>query len=79
MISLYKSLLTNRASVASLAVLRKVNEAAQPRQRMKTPQEFSHFKHERECKMQEKAELYKQQVIAQQRVFSSSIFHIRLY
>ncbi|KAL9120968.1 MAG: hypothetical protein Q9187_002477 [Circinaria calcarea] len=54
--------------VASLAALRKANEAAQPRQRMKTPQEFSHFKHERECKMQEKADLYKQQVIAQQRV-----------
>ena len=72
-------ILINRASVASLAVLRKANEAAQPRQRMRTPQEFSHFKHERECKMQEKAELYKQQVIAQQRVFSTSSFCMRSY
>lgn len=70
-------MLTHGAPVASLAALRKANEAAQPRQRMKTPQEFSHFKHERECKLQEKADLYKQQVIAQQRVISSSNYCVR--
>ena len=48
--------------------MRKANEAAQPRQRMRTPQEFSHFKHERECKLAEKADAYRQQIIAQQRV-----------
>ena len=50
--------------------MRKATEASQPRQRMQTPQEFSRFKHERECRMQEKQELYRQQMLAQQRVSS---------
>ena len=51
--------------------MRKANEATQPRQRMRTPQEFSHYKHERECKLAEKADAYRQSVIAQQRVLPS--------
>ena len=48
--------------------MRKANEAAQPKAQMQTPQEFSRFKYERECKMQERAEAYRQQILAQQRV-----------
>ena len=59
--------------VASLAAMRKATEATQPRQRMQTPQEFSRVKHERECRMQEKQEMYRQQMLAQQRVSSITI------
>ncbi|MCJ1431722.1 chromatin modification- protein VID21 [Xylographa pallens] len=59
--------LQKQQHVASLAAMRKATEATQPRQRMQTPQEFSRFKHERECRMQEKQELYRQQMLAQQR------------
>jgi hypothetical protein len=48
--------------------MRKASEAPQTRQRMQTPGEFSNYKHERERKMHEKQELYRQQVLAQQRV-----------
>ena len=51
-----------------MAAMRKANEATKPRQTMQTPQEFSRLKHERECKMQEKQEVYRQQVVAQQKV-----------
>ena len=53
---------------AGIAALRKANEAAQPRAPVHTPQDFSRLKYERECKMQERAEVYRQQVLAQQRV-----------
>lgn len=53
---------------AGLAAMRKANEATQPRPPISMPQEFSRLKHERECKMQERQELYRQQVLAHQRV-----------
>ena len=54
--------------VASLAAMRKANESTHPKAQMQTPSEFSRFKYERECKMQERAEVYRQQIMAQQRV-----------
>lgn len=48
--------------------MRKATEVTQPRQRMQTPQEFSRFKYERDCRLQEKQEIYRQQMLAQQRV-----------
>ncbi|MCJ1471840.1 chromatin modification- protein VID21 [Lambiella insularis] len=59
--------LQKQQHVASLAAMRKATEAVQTRQRMQTPQEFSRFKHERECRLQEKQEIYRQQMLAQQR------------
>ena len=56
------------ASAAGLAAMRKANEAAQPRTAMHTPQDFSRLKYERECKLQERAELYRQQILAAQKV-----------
>lgn len=50
-----------------LAAMRKVNEANQPRPPISTPAEFSRLKHEREIKMAERQELYRQQVLAHQR------------
>lgn len=56
-----------------MAAMRKANvDATQPRVSVHTPQEFSRIKHERETKLQERAEAYRQQVYAQQRV------HVRL-
>jgi len=48
--------------------MRKATEAAQPKQRMQTPAEFSRFKHERELRIQEKQEMYRQTIMQQQRV-----------
>ncbi|MCJ1245119.1 chromatin modification- protein VID21 [Trapelia coarctata] len=59
--------LQKQQHVASLAAMRKATEAAQPKQRMQTPQEFSRFKHERELRIQEKQEVYRQQMMQQQR------------
>lgn len=53
---------------SQLASLRKVNEANQPKPPISTPAEFSRLKHERELKLQERQEQYRQQMIAQQRV-----------
>ncbi|KAI9795359.1 MAG: chromatin modification- protein VID21 [Piccolia ochrophora] len=53
---------------AGLAAIRKANnEAAQPRPPVHTPQYFSRMKHEREIKLQERADVYRQQIMAQQR------------
>ncbi|KAK2820062.1 hypothetical protein FQN49_007757 [Arthroderma sp. PD_2] len=59
--------LQKQQHATQLASLRKVNEAAQPRPPISTPQEFSQLKHERELKFIEKQELYRQQMIAHQR------------
>lgn len=48
--------------------MRKVNEANQPKPPITTPAEFSRLKYEREMKLQERQEQYRQQMIAQQRV-----------
>ena len=60
------SLLLTHDSVASLAAMRKSNEAAQPRRAMHTPQEFSRIKYEQECKFADKA--HRQAAFQQQRV-----------
>jgi chromatin modification-related protein VID21 len=53
---------------ADLAALRKANEADRPLPPISTPAEFSRLKHEREVKMAERQEIYRLQVLAQQKV-----------
>ncbi|KAL9112472.1 MAG: hypothetical protein Q9227_003314 [Pyrenula ochraceoflavens] len=53
--------------VAGLAAMRKANEANQPKPPIKTPQQFSQLKHEREQKLAERQELYRQQFLAHQK------------
>lgn len=60
------------SSVASLATMRKATEPTQPRQRMQTPRELSAHKHKQECEYREKQMLYRQQLVATQRVRRSS-------
>ena len=50
-----------------LAAMRKVNEASQPRPPITTPAEFSRLKHDREQKMAERQEIYRQQILAHQK------------
>ncbi|KAF2142083.1 uncharacterized protein K452DRAFT_298085 [Aplosporella prunicola CBS 121167] len=52
---------------AKAAALRKAHEPAPVRNSVHTPQEFSRLKHDREQKLHEKQELYRQQVLAAQR------------
>ena len=52
---------------ADLAAMRKVNEANQPKPQFKTPAQFSQMKYDREQKMAERQELYRQQLLAHQR------------
>lgn len=52
---------------ADLAAMRKVNDANVPKPSYKTPAEFSQLKQEREQKMAERQEIYRQQLIAHQR------------
>jgi len=52
---------------ADLAAMRKVNDANVPKPTYKTPAEFSQLKQEREQKMAERQEIYRQQLIAHQR------------
>lgn len=60
--------MADKPPAAGIAAQRKPNEAAQLRAPIHTPQDFSRLKYERECKMQERQEVYRQQVLAQQRV-----------
>lgn len=55
-------------SASQLASLRKVNEANQPKPPISTPAEFSRLKYDREMRLQERQEQYRQQMIAQQKV-----------
>jgi chromatin modification-related protein VID21 len=48
--------------------MRKANEADRPRPPCSTPAEFSRLKHERDVKLQERHEIYRLQVLAQQKV-----------
>jgi chromatin modification-related protein VID21 len=50
-----------------LAAMRKVNEANQPRPPITTPAEFSRLKHDREQKLAERQEMYRQQILAHQK------------
>ena len=59
--------LQKQQHAADLAAMRKVNEANQPRPPISTPAEFSRLKHEREIKMAERQEQYRQQVLAHQK------------
>lgn len=62
---------TNMIQATHLASLRKVNEANQPKPPITNPADFSKLKYEREQKLQERQEQYRQQMIAQQRVRAS--------
>ena len=53
---------------AELAAMRKNHEVNQPKPPISKPSEFSRLKHERELKMAEKQEAYRQQLLAQQQV-----------
>ncbi|EEQ88619.2 hypothetical protein RJZ56_000359 [Blastomyces dermatitidis] len=60
-----ETLLQKQQHATHLAASRKLNEVNQPRPPISTPAEFSRLKHERELKIQENQEQYKQAMIAQ--------------
>ena len=62
-----ETMLQKQQHASHLASLRKANEANQPKPPITTPAEFSRLKHDREVKLQERQEQYRQQMIAQQR------------
>ncbi|KAL3472182.1 hypothetical protein BJX99DRAFT_235870 [Aspergillus californicus] len=62
-----ETMLQKQQHASQLASLRKANEASQPKPPISSPAEFSRLKHERELKLQERQEQYRQQMIAQQR------------
>lgn len=62
-----ETMLQKQEHASHLASLRKANEANQPKPSISSPAEFSRLKYEREMKMQERQEQYRQQMIAQQR------------
>ncbi|KAJ5569848.1 uncharacterized protein N7459_009278 [Penicillium hispanicum] len=62
-----ETMLQKQQHASHLASLRKANEANQPKPPISSPAEFSRLKYDREMKMQEKQEQYRQQMIAQQR------------
>ncbi|KAE8412485.1 hypothetical protein BDV36DRAFT_304827 [Aspergillus pseudocaelatus] len=62
-----ETMLQKQQHASQLASLRKVNEANQPKPPISTPAEFSRLKYERELKLQERQEQYRQQMIATQR------------
>ncbi|KAJ6103862.1 hypothetical protein N7486_004084, partial [Penicillium sp. IBT 16267x] len=62
-----ETMIQKQQHASHLASLRKANEANQPKPPITTPAEFSRLKYEREMKMQERQEQYRQQMIAQQR------------
>lgn len=62
-----ETMLQKQQHASHLASLRKANEANQPKPPISSPAEFSRLKYEREMKLQERQEQYRQQMIAQQR------------
>ncbi|GIC91167.1 MYB and HSA domain protein [Aspergillus udagawae] len=62
-----ETMLQKQQHASHLASLRKVNEANQPKPPISSPAEFSRLKYDRELKLQERQEQYRQQMIAQQR------------
>ncbi|KAJ5113328.1 hypothetical protein N7456_001862 [Penicillium angulare] len=62
-----ETILQKQQHATHLASLRKANEANQPKPPITTPAEFSRLKYDREMKLQERQEQYRQQMIAQQR------------
>ncbi|CRG87988.1 Chromatin modification-related protein eaf1 [Talaromyces islandicus] len=65
--------LQKQQQASHLASLRKVNEASQPKPPITNPAEFSKMKYEREQKLQERQEHYRQQMIAQQRHLQANL------
>ncbi|KAJ9378017.1 hypothetical protein DTO063F5_7904 [Paecilomyces variotii] len=62
-----ETMLQKQQHATHLASLRKANEANQPKPPISSPADFSKLKYEREMKLQERQEQYRQQMIAQQR------------
>lgn len=62
-----ETMLQKQQHASHLASLRKANEANQPKPPISSPAEFSRLKYEREMKLQERQEMYRQQMIAQQK------------
>ncbi|KAJ5973582.1 hypothetical protein N7481_010792 [Penicillium waksmanii] len=62
-----ETMLQKQQHASHLASLRKANEANQPKPPISSPAEFSRLKYDREMKLQERQEHYRQQMIAQQR------------
>lgn len=62
-----ETMLQKQQHASHLASLRKANEANQPKPPITTPAEFSRLKYDREMKLAERQEQYRQQMIAQQR------------
>lgn len=62
-----ETMLQKQQHASHLASLRKANEANQPKPPISSPAEFSRLKYDREMKLQERQEQYRQQMIAQQR------------
>lgn len=62
-----ETMLQKQQHASHLASLRKANEANQPKPPISSPAEFSRLKYDREVKLQERQDQYRQQMIAQQR------------
>ena len=62
-----ETMLQKQQQASHLASLRKANESNQPKPIISSPAEFSRLKYDREMKLQERHEQYRQQMIAQQR------------
>jgi chromatin modification-related protein VID21 len=72
---------TNLLPVAKAAALRKAHSdnATQRPAMIHTPQQFSRLKHEREARFQEKQELYRRQMLEQQRVSVANLYGFSRY
>ncbi|EDN07694.1 predicted protein [Histoplasma mississippiense (nom. inval.)] len=68
-----ETLLQKQQHATHLAASRKLNEVNQPRPPISTPAEFSRLKHERELKIQETQEQYKQAMIAQRMAMAQRV------
>ncbi|PGH15705.1 hypothetical protein AJ79_02299 [Helicocarpus griseus UAMH5409] len=68
-----ETLLQKQAHATQLAASRKLNEVNQPRPPISTPAEFSRLKHEREVKIQESQEQYKQAMMAQRMAMAQRV------
>ncbi|KKZ65003.1 hypothetical protein EMCG_09083 [[Emmonsia] crescens] len=68
-----ETLLQKQQHATHLAASRKLNEVNQPRPPISTPAEFSRLKHERELKIQESQEQYKQAMIAQRMAMAQRV------
>jgi chromatin modification-related protein VID21 len=58
----------DQSTAAGIQAMRKANEASQTRGPVSTPQDFSRIKHDRELKIHERQEAYRQTILASQKV-----------